>query len=459
MKHFVALSMNRTARRPGALQVGSGRRMGRILAVLAPFELLRPGTGRGPAKPRFRCSKRETFIGGILSLAVLLAAGCSSIKTSERHTGPWNMTALKQAPAVEWGARTGLVQEVYYQGEPYRGKATRVFAYLGRPATGNGPFPAMVLVHGGGGKAFRDWAEHWASRGYVALAMDTAGSGPNGPLPDGGPGQGDDTKFRDFTDKEASDMWTYHAVSAVIRGVSLVAALPEVNHRRIGITGISWGGYLTCIVAGLDDRLRVAVPVYGCGFLGDDSVWKATSLAKMRPEARACWLRDFDPSQYLGGVNCPILFLNGSNDFAYPLDSYRASYRLVPPRFRHVCVVLNLPHGHIWTFNEVDVFVDSVLCDGPPLPRLDQPKIDGDRVRVKVISPVPVKEAVLNYTTDSGEWQKRRWQSSPAELTDNIVIAHLPEQRPLVWYLAVTDERGLRVSTEHEEWLTFSATP
>jgi hypothetical protein len=122
-------------------------------------------------------------------------------------------------------------------------------------------------------------------------------------------------------------------------------------------------------------------------------------------------------------------------------------------------VVLNLPHGHIWTFNEVDVFVDSVLRDGPPLPRLDQPKIDGDRVRVKVISPVPVKEAVLNYTTDSGEWQKRRWQSSPAELTDNIVIAHLPEQRPLAWYLAVTDERGLRVSTEHEEWLTFSATP
>src|ERR1019366_7476025 len=85
-----------------------------------------------------------------------------------------------------------------------------------------------------------------------------------------------------------------------------------------------------CIVAGLDDRLKVAVPVYGCGFLGDDSFWKATSLAKMPPDARSRWLRDFDPSQYLGGVNCPILFLNGSNDFAYPLDSYRASYRLVP---------------------------------------------------------------------------------------------------------------------------------
>ena len=385
-----------------------------------------------------------------LSLALLLIAGCSSLRITPRHTGPWNMQALKQTPAADWGTRTGPVQEVYYQGEPYHGKPTRVFAYLGRPASGNGPFPAMVLVHGGGGKAFCDWAEHWAKRGYVALAMDTAGCGPNGPLPDGGPGQGDDTKFRDFTDQDARDMWTYHAVSAVVRGVSLVTSLPDVDRRRIGITGISWGGYLTCIVAGLDDRLKLAVPVYGCGFLGDNSAWKEGSLAKMSPEARARWLRDFDPSQYLSGVNCPILFLNGSNDFAYPLDSYRASYRLVPAKLRHVCIVLNLPHGHIWTFDEVDVFVDSVLRGGTPLPCLGPMKLHGDRVSAKVTALVPIKEAALRYTTDTGEWQKRRWESAPAGVEHGTVSARLPAQRPLVWYLSVTDEHGLRVSTEHE---------
>ncbi len=382
--------------------------------------------------------------------ALLMIAGCSSLRTTARHSGPWNLAALKQPPAAEWGGRTGLVQEVYYQGEPYRGRATRVFGYLGRPAAGEGPFPAMVLVHGGGGKAFRDWAEHWARRGYVALAMDTAGCGPNGPLADGGPDQSDTTKFRDFTDEDAREMWTYHAVSAVIRGVSLLAALPEVDRRRIGITGISWGGYLTCIVAGLDDRLKVAVPVYGCGFLGDNSAWKSDSLAKMRPEVRDRWLRDFDPSQYLGGVNCPILFLNGASDFAYPLDSYRASYRLVPARLRHLSVVLDLPHGHIWTFDEVDVFVDSVLRGGLPLPRLGPTKTDGDRVSAKVVSPVPLKGAALHYTTDTGEWQKRRWQTVPAEVKGGTITARLPGQRPAAWYLSVTDERGLRVSTEHE---------
>jgi len=386
-----------------------------------------------------------------LSPLLLLFVGCRSVQTAAPHTATWDLAALNSVPAAEWGGTTGLVQEVYYQGEPYRGKPTRIFAYLGRPATGNGLFPAMVLVHGGGGKAFRDWAEHWASRGYVALAMDTAGCGPNGPLPDGGPDQADTTKFRNFAEDETRDMWTYHAVSAVIRGVSLLAALPEVDRRRIGITGISWGGYLTCIVAGLDHRLKVAVPVYGCGFLGDNSVWKATSLAQMRPEARDRWLRDFDPSQHLGGVNCPSLFLNGASDFAYPLDSYRASYRLVPAKFRHVSVVPGLPHGHIWTFDEVDVFVDSALRGGIPLPRLGRMEIHGDRVSAKVISPVPIKHAALHFTPDTGEWQKRRWQTVPAELKGNTISARLPGQRPLACYLSVTDERGLRVSTEHEE--------
>ena len=381
----------------------------------------------------------------------MLVTGCASLKMASRHIGPWNLSALSQTPPAEWCGRTGLVQEVYYQGEPYQGKPTRVFAYLGRPAAGARPWPAMVLVHGGGGKAFREWAEHWARRGYVALAMDTAGCGPVGRLPDGGPDQSDASKFRDFTDADAREMWTCHAVSAVIRGVSLLAALPEVDQDRIGITGISWGGYLTCIVAGLDNRLKVAVPVYGCGFLGSNSVWKTTSLAKLSPEARDRWLRDFDPSQYLGGVNCPILFLNGSNDFAYPLDSYRASYRLVSAKFRHVSVVLNLPHGHIWTFDEVYAFVDSVLRGGTPLPRLARAKIDGDHVSAKVIAPAPVKSAALNCTADAGEWQKRRWITVPAEVRGDTVSARLPAQRPRVWFLSVTDERGLRVSTEHEE--------
>ena len=89
-------------------------------------------------------------------LLAFTLAGCTTPPRAARNTGLWNLPALKTTPACTWGARTGLVQEVFYDGEPFRCKPTRVFAYLGRPAEGIGPFPAMVLVHGGGGKAFRD---------------------------------------------------------------------------------------------------------------------------------------------------------------------------------------------------------------------------------------------------------------------------------------------------------------
>lgn len=208
---------------------------------------------------------------------------------------------------------------------------------------------------------------------------------------------------------------------------------------------------MTCIVAGLDSRLKAAVPVYGCGFLGVDSYWKDKSLAAMTPECRVRWLRDFDPSQYLPGVSCPILFLNGSNDFAYPLDSYRACYRLVPDSLRNVCVVLNLPHGHIWTFGEVDTFIDSALRGGESGPRLSRMRMEGRKITVSVKSPTAVKEARLNYTTDGGEWQKRRWQTVPAEVRGRTIRVALPDEGAAAWFVSATDTRGLRTSTEHEE--------
>ena len=379
-----------------------------------------------------------------------LLALLALVFTAHAADGPWDLAALQQPPHADWGAREGLVQEVFYAGEPLAGKPTRVFAYLARPE-GAGPFPAMVLVHGGGGEAFRAWAEHWAKRGYVALAMDTAGHGPGkARLPDGGPGQDDGVKFRAFTDADARDMWTYHAVAAVLRGHSLLASLPEVDRARIGITGISWGGYLTCIVAGIDERLKVAVPVYGCGFLGDNSCWVTTNFDKMPPEQRQQWLRAWDPSSYLAGVRCPILFLNGTNDFAYPLDSYRKSYSLVRPELRHVSILVRMNHGHMWTFGEVDRFVDSILKKGASPPRV-APLVIADGTLRAAVSGGEVVKAELHFTTDSGPWQKRKWQTAPATWSGGIAYAPLPEQRPFTGYLSVTDAAGLKATSEHVE--------
>jgi dienelactone hydrolase len=391
---------------------------------------------------------RRKVAAGALLVALIMTARAGA---AERFTGPWDMARLKTPPAATWGARSGLVEEVYYEGEPLAGTPTRVFAYYARPE-GEGPFPAMVLVHGGGGKAFSEWATLWAERGYAALAMDLAGCGPDGQeLPDGGPGQGHDEKFASFSDDEVNKMWTYHAVAAVVRGHSLLASRPEVDPGRIGITGISWGGYLTCITSGIDDRLRVSVPVYGCGFLEDNSAWYDI-LHTMPDDQRERWVKYFDPSQYLPGVSCPILFVNGTNDFAYPLDSYQKCYRLVPGRVDlRIEVRMLHSHPHGWAPAEIGLYVDSVLKGGMPLPRLESIEREGGRAWADFTAAVPVVQGQLHYTTDGGKWQDRRWESLPATVAEGRVSAELPAARPIVYYLSVTDERGAMTSTAHVE--------
>jgi cephalosporin-C deacetylase-like acetyl esterase len=87
-------------------------------------------------------------------------------------------------------------------------------------------------------------------------------------------------------------------VANVILAHSLIRSFDEVDAGRTAVTGTSWGGYLTCIVAGLDNRFKAAVPVYGCGFLNENSVW-LRRFAKMTLVQKDRWVRLWDPSMYI----------------------------------------------------------------------------------------------------------------------------------------------------------------
>ena len=95
---------------------------------------------------------------------LLLALGPASAQEATLSAASlWNVPQLLATPpAVEPGAPEGLTKPVWYAGEPWQGKPTRIFAWLGEPAGGaaSGKHPAVLLVHGGGGKAFQDWARH-----------------------------------------------------------------------------------------------------------------------------------------------------------------------------------------------------------------------------------------------------------------------------------------------------------
>ena len=373
----------------------------------------------------------------------------------DRNAGPWELGPLSEVPDCqvldeEILETEVLVQSITYAGQPYRGKPTRVFAYYARPGRYEGKLPAMVLVHGGGGTAFREWAELWARRGYAAIAMDLAGRGADKKrLDDGGPDQSYTEKFFDIANG-VKDTWPYNTVANVVRATSLVRSFPEVDADRVGITGISWGGYLTCIVAGIDDRLKVAVPVYGCGFLHENSVWLKT-FSQLPAADRELWIKNFDPSKYLAGCRMPAMFVTGTNDFAYPLDSYQKSYRLVSGPTK-LCVTVDMPHGHPqgWAPKEIGLFVDSVLKNGTSLPKISGTVRSDKQISVEVKSPLSLSKAELHCTTDTGVWEDRTWKTFPAQLDQITVKATLPTSHGITYFITVADERGAIVSSEHE---------
>jgi dipeptidyl aminopeptidase/acylaminoacyl peptidase len=88
--------------------------------------------------------------------------------------------------------------------------------------------------------------------------------------------------------------------------------LPEVDRERTGVTGISWGGYLTCITAGVDPRFKLAVPVYGCG-IHQDTVFEP-NLNQLSPELAYRWMAAWGPSNYLGASQMPFLWATGQRD-------------------------------------------------------------------------------------------------------------------------------------------------
>jgi dienelactone hydrolase len=307
----------------------------------------------------------------------------------------------------------------------------------------------------------------WAKRGYAAIAMDLSGSRPIDPLydangtpvrnqaigketrtrlPNGGPDHGHAEKF-DSIGGDVSDDWPYHAAANVIRAHSLLRSFPEVLADCTAVTGISWGGYTTCLVASLDDRFQAAVPVYGCGFLHEGESVQKPSIDKLGDRSSA-WVKAYDPSSLLPRCRVPILFVNGTNDVHYPLDSYQKSFDCVPG-FKQMRIEVNMHHGHIsgWSPQEIGLFIDSFCRKGIPLPLPGDLSTDGDQVRLTFTSSMPVKSAMLCYTTDTGVRSKREWKSLPAQVGTDVVTAPKPPANANTWFVALTDERGAMVTS------------
>lgn len=371
----------------------------------------------------------------------------------------WNTGELFPTPKAtraEGFTNEGL-SAWFIEGLPYKGNPTRVFAWYGAPEYGTGKkFPAMVVIHGGGGTAYAEWVQLWNKRGYAAIAMDTTGCTPQGNAANAkrvrhdAPGPNGWGGF-DQVDEELTDQWPYHAVAAVVRAHSLLRSFPEVDPNRVGVTGISWGGYLTAMVSGVDPRFKCAIPVYGCGFYGDDSAW--TGTLKKLGDKGALWISRFDASSHLPRAAMPMLWVSGTVDHFFPMPSLQKSYRL-PTGPRALALRVNMSHSHTagWAPAEIAAFTESLFNGKPPLAKITAQGQDARQAWATWSSPVPMAGAELCYTSDSGVWEHRWWTSAGARLDDagKKAVADIPPEAS-VFYLNLVDKRGLLVSTEHVE--------
>jgi|tagenome__1003787_1003787.scaffolds.fasta_scaffold20982933_5 pimeloyl-ACP methyl ester carboxylesterase len=131
------------------------------------------------------------------------------------------------------------------------------------PETGDGPFPTIVMVHGlggsktafeasddnGSGQAFHYNNRFYAKRGYAVVTLSQRGYGNSCGKPDSRTSPNCDAGWQHLDDQayEARDI-QYLLGQLVDQHVSQAGAL--------GVTGISYGGGITNILAYLKDRVR-----------------------------------------------------------------------------------------------------------------------------------------------------------------------------------------------------------
>ena len=231
-----------------------------------------------------------------------------------------------------------------------KGGATELKLDLAMPKDGDGPFPAVVCIHGGGWvggdrKQMKQTIETLAGRGYVAISPDYR-LAPR----DRFPAQIEDCK-------------------AAVRWLRGNAEKFHVDPQRIGAVGLSAGGHLACLlgVTGKDDGLEgtggnaersSAVQAVVC-FCGPTDltrpVWSKEARTKNlvpflggTPEEKADAYKKASPMTYSGKEAPPFLFLHGTEDRTVPFQQSKDLADKLTQAGRSARVSPVTGEGHGW---------------------------------------------------------------------------------------------------------------
>jgi len=215
----------------------------------------------------------------------------------------------------------------------------------------DGSNPALILPHGGPtGQMVDYWNTDVAaltSRGYICLA----------PNPRGSTGYGLDFQKANFQDLGGGDL------KDEIAGLDFLKATGFVDPKKIGITGGSYGGFMTLMAIGkAPDIWAAGVEEYG--IINWSTMLKSSdpslneylkSLLGNPEQNRKIYDAD-SPITYIRNERAPLLVLQGDNDPRVPKEEAQQVVDLLKKEGRIVDVhyYANEGHGFVKRENQID---------------------------------------------------------------------------------------------------------
>lgn len=240
-------------------------------------------------------------------------------------------------------------QIVHYKS--FDGKVISALLWMPFNLKRDGSNPAVVIPHGGPtGQRVDYWSpevQALASRGYICIA----------PNPRGSTGYGLEFQKANFQDLGGGDLKDEMA------GVEFLKATGYVNAKKIGITGGSYGGFMTLMAIGKEpDTWSAAVELYGIinwsSMLksSDPSLNEYLKALLGNPEENRKTYEADSPITYIRSEKAPLLVLQGDNDPRVPKEEAQQVVDILKKEGRVVDVhyYANEGHGFVKRENQID---------------------------------------------------------------------------------------------------------